>query len=198
MDRSSRGVFARLHAGLRAWCRGRNGWVRLPLVAYLGWFLVAHVVDPAYWSWCAPLNLGVHELGHVITRPFGQFIAIAGGSTVQCLLPVIGMGMFAYQRDWFAVPVALAWLGDNLANVSWYCADAQAMELPLVSIGGGDVIHDWNYLLDATGMLDHTALIAGMIRAAGLGCLAVGFAGSAYVVWMMIRPGSAEPAGAAP
>lgn len=177
-----------LHADLVDWCRGRHGWLRLPVVIYLGWFLIAHVRDPAYWSVAAPLNLGIHELGHVVTRPFGEFIMVAGGSFLQCLVPVIGVVMFARQRDWFAIPIAIAWLGDNVAYVAWYCADAVAEELPLVSLGGGDVIHDWHYLLDAMGLLDHTDAIAGLFRVTALGLLAVGFVGSAYVVWLMIRP----------
>ena len=42
----------------------------------------------------------------------------------------------------------------NLMNVSVYMADAWAMQLLLVSLGGGDeVIHDWNWLFTKLGLL---------------------------------------------
>jgi hypothetical protein len=185
---------ARLRAEIQEWCRGRNGWIRLPLVAYLGWFLWQHWADPACWSICAPLNLGVHELGHVVARPFGRTIMVAGGTLAQCGLPLVALAMFIRQRDWFAMPVAVVWLGDNLANVSWYCADAEAQQLQLVSVGGGgEVVHDWNYLLDAAGLLGHEAAIAAGLRVVALACMAAGWVGSGWVAWMMIRPRPAAP-----
>ena len=45
--------------------------------------------------------------------------------------------------------MVLWWIGQNFWNISVYVKDARSMELPLV--GGG--YHDWNYLLDAVGLL---------------------------------------------
>jgi hypothetical protein len=52
-----------------------------------------------------------------------------------------------------------------MLNVAVYAGDALALQLPL--IGGEDSIHDWNYMLDRTGMLKSTREIAGFIRLCG-------------------------------
>ena len=56
-------------------------------------------------------------------------------------------------------------IGESLLNVSVYAGDAVLMQLPL--LGGDDSIHDWNYLLDQLGLLNHASLISGLIHAAG-------------------------------
>ncbi len=64
--------------------------------------------------------------------------------------------------------VVLFWLGQNFINVSRYVKDAQAMNLPLVSIGGGDSIHDWNYILLKMNLLRHDRAIGNTLLGSGL------------------------------
>jgi hypothetical protein len=61
-------------------------------------------------------------------------------------------------------------------------ADARAQDLPLLSVGSGeDVIHDWNYLFGALGVLDHDIQIAGAVRFLGW----VGMIG--ITIWLLWR-----------
>ncbi len=47
-------------------------------------------------------------------------------------------------------------------------ADARAQELPLLTVGDTDnVIHDWNYLFSAFGVLNHDTQIAAFVRVLG-------------------------------
>ena len=94
------GVFL---SAAREWAAGRSATLRLLLWGYFVYAFVRHLGDPLYKSLFGALNLGVHELGHVIFSPFGQFLSIAAGSFVQCLVPGVSFFMFYRQRDFFAV-----------------------------------------------------------------------------------------------
>ena len=170
-----------------AWCVGRWWAVRVPLLLYFVVAWIGHAADPGYQSLFKGIDLGVHELGHYVFGPFGDVMAAWGGSLLQCLVPGIAMAMFLRQRDYFAITVALGWLGVNLFEVATYAADAVAMQLPLVTPGGGHPIHDWNYVLGALGWLRHTERIADIHRAGGHVAIAAGIAGGAWLCGKMLR-----------
>lgn len=89
---------------------------------------------------------------------------MAGGSIIQVAAPVIAGWLLYRQPDYFGVTVAGAWLASSLVNLSIYVADSRALELPLVSMGDGDVEHDWNFLLDHFNVLQYDLRIAAWIR----------------------------------
>jgi hypothetical protein len=135
--------------------------VALVAGAYFLWA----AVHPADWRMIDGFNLVMHEAGHVLFMFFGEFMTIAGGSLFQVLVPAIFAGYFCYHKKDFSSALMLFMVGESLLNVSVYAGDAVRMQLPL--LGGDDSIHDWNYLLEHAGLLGHTALIAGLLRASG-------------------------------
>ena len=174
------------------WCRGRSWVVRLPLWLYFVYTLSRHLggTEP-YRSIFDGINLGIHELGHVIFRPFGEFLTIAGGTIAQCLAPIAAGIVFHRQRDFFAITVAVCWLATNLWGVAVYVGDARALALPLVApgmgmmpAGDGPILHDWNHLLGVTGLLRHDQTIAFFLRGAALAVMSLGLAGGA---WLMVQ-----------
>lgn len=176
------------------WCTDRRFLVRAPALVYFLWVWVHHASRPMYRSVFGGLNLGVHELGHFVFGPFGDVIGALGGSLFQCLVPLVGMGMFLRQRDYFAVTVAWGWLATNFFEVSVYAADAVVMRLPLVTPGGGHPIHDWNYILGAMGWLRYTDQVAGWIRLAGHLSMLASLAGMAYLGSRMLTLAPETPA----
>lgn len=93
------------------------------------------------------VDLIAHEAGHLLFGYFGEFIMVIGGTLGQLLVPA-GIGIyFLLRRELFSSSVMLFWVGQNLLNISVYVKDAAVMELPLVNIGGGEGMHDWNWLL---------------------------------------------------
>lgn len=165
---------------------GKLWWPRLPLLVWMAWIWFHHATAPDYQPLLKGLNLGIHELGHMVFSPLGQFLTIAGGSILQCLVPVVGMAMFARQRDPFAILFAFGWLATNFFDVATYAADARAMELPLVSpFAGDEIIHDWNWLLEDLGWLAHDQTIAGLFRFAGHLCFALCLSGGGWTLWRM-------------
>lgn len=137
--------------------------------------LIVAIIASAYFFWCAydpfqwhlidGVNLVIHEAGHFVFRPFGEFMMIAGGSLFQVIMPALFVGYFLYLTKFYSAALVLFWVGESMLNVSIYAGDSLALQLPL--LGGEDTIHDWNYLLSALNLLPATAKIAGAIRLLG-------------------------------
>lgn len=121
--------------------------------------------DPTQWHLIDGVNLLIHEAGHIVFRPFGEFMMIAGGSLFQIIMPLLFVGYFAYHRKFYSAALVLFWVGESILNVSVYAADSLALQLPL--LGGSDSMHDWNYLLSSLNLLPATAKVAGTIRVLG-------------------------------
>ena len=128
------------------------------MLAYLAYVSYRTLTDPEYWNIFAGITLVVHEAGHVIFSPFGEMLGVAVGSIMQIATPLIAAALFLRQREYFGISVALAWLSMSLANLAAYIGDARSQDLPLVSMGSGDPIHDWHFILGRLGMLgdDHS------------------------------------------
>jgi hypothetical protein len=137
--------------------------------------LVVAVVASLYFFWCAydpyqwhlidGVNLVIHEAGHLIFSPLGEFMMIAGGSLFQVIMPALFVGYFAYHSKFYSAALVLFWVGESILNVSVYAGDSLVLQLPL--LGGEDSMHDWNYMLTSLNLLQATAKIAGVIRLLG-------------------------------
>jgi len=123
------------------------------LLAYLAYIAIRSLIDYEYGTIFAGLTLGVHEAGHVLFSPLGELPEVAGGSIMQVAAPIIVALVFLRKREYFGISVALAWLSLSLSNLATYIGDARNQDLPLVSLGSGDPIHDWHFLLGRFGML---------------------------------------------
>lgn len=147
------------------WGRGRWWVPRAALVSLLAWLGCDLLADTTAWNVFAPVNLGIHETGHVIFRLTGvQVLEIAGGTIAQIAAPLILIVSFFRQPDLFAPAFGTFWLGTNLCNISVYMADARARALPLVTVGGGKhIIHDWQFLLKKVGLLSWDTWLGNII-----------------------------------
>lgn len=177
------GVLARA----AAWAEGRNGWVRLPVLLWFAWIFARHLRDPEYQSLFGGLDLAIHEAGHIVFGPLGDFMGVAGGTILQLAAPLVSGVLFRRQRDWFGIAVAGCWLSINLFDVARYAGDARAQALPLVSPTSGDPIHDWGYMLGRLGMLHDDLAIARGIRALAVLTMLAGLVAGGWLVWRMLR-----------
>jgi hypothetical protein len=137
---------------------------RLALTLALALYGASYARDPSEGGLIDGVNLGIHETGHLVFGPFGEFIGFAGGTLMQLIMPLVFMGYFLRRRDRHAATVALWWVAQNLWNISVYVADARAEELPLV--GGGE--HDWAYMLGRLGWLARDTAIARGVYQTGI------------------------------
>jgi hypothetical protein len=135
------------------------------LVLYFLWI----ALDPMQGSFLDLVDLPIHETGHLLFRPFGEFIGIAGGSIFQVIFPAMFAGYFVWREQYYSAAIVLFWLGQSIINVWVYAADAVTMQLVLTSgmTGSEGGFHDWNYLLTRTGLIGSTKMVAGIIRTAG-------------------------------
>lgn len=109
----------------------------------------------------------VHEGGHVVFMPFGSFLHALGGTIIQLAVPLGFAGYFALQRHLPAAALCLFFFFENFLGIATYMADAHAMALPLVSLGSGEVTHDWDYMLSTLRLLHRDGQIAAVVRLAG-------------------------------
>jgi hypothetical protein len=182
---------ARTRADAQAWAAGRMWAPRALLLLYLTYAGYRHLTDSEYGSIFSGITLAIHELGHVLFGFLGEWLSVAGGSITQLAAPTAVALILLKQRDYFGVAVGGAWLSMSLSNLAVYVADARAEELPLYSLGGGDVVHDWNYLLGSVHLLPYDGWIGGLVRVMALTVLAGSVLLGTWLCAVMARKRSA-------
>jgi hypothetical protein len=142
---------------------------KLIFAALLTIYFIWIAYDPMQGSFLDNVDLPIHEFGHLLFRPFGEFMMVAGGSLFQIIFPAVFVAYFLWQGSLYSASVVLFWVGQSILNVWVYAADAIVMRLVLTSgfTGSEGGFHDWNYLLAVCGLLSSTNTVAGVIRFAG-------------------------------
>ncbi|MEE4357789.1 MAG: zinc ribbon domain-containing protein [Desulfococcaceae bacterium] len=149
----------------------------------------SNFVGESFWH---SVNLPFHEAGHIIFRPFGQFITSLGGTLGQLLMPLICMTVFLFHTgDAFAASVCLWWFAENFMDIAPYIADARAGVLPLLGGNTGQSspygFHDWEYILNETGLLRYDLTIARISYSLGTILMLLSFVWGAYLLWKQYR-----------
>ncbi len=153
----------------RPWVR-ITPFARIISLLFFGLFLyelvrdmgMPHLVDNAF--------MQIHAGGHALFRVFGLTAAVAGGTFLQLFVP-FALGLyFIRQRQPLGVTLCMFFFFEQCLPIARYMADAQAQQLPWMSIGRYEsLIHDWNYLFTQLGVLSFDTVIAGIVRS--IGCL---------------------------
>lgn len=136
--------------------------------------------------------LPIHEAGHVLFMPFGEFLTILGGSLFQVLLPLaIGAAFLLRQRDAFGAAVCLWWVGASLIDVAPYIWDSLNPQLILIGgHTGEDGPHDWIYLLERLGALKYAHAWGVAVHHFGTLVMLAGLAWGGLWLWQeRRRPG---------
>jgi hypothetical protein len=144
----------------------------------LGWFAFVRSTRVPFLSL---VDLGFHELGHMLAMWTPKLLYFAMGSITQIAVPLaLAAYFFLIKRDVVGGGLCLAWAGTSAQNVSIYVADAPYQLLPLI---GGK--HDWAFILGPAhlNMLASAHTIAGAVKVFGLLCLMAGFAACCWTAW---------------
>ncbi|TAK85592.1 MAG: hypothetical protein EPO20_11350 [Betaproteobacteria bacterium] len=115
--------------------------VLLAAIAFYGVRLA--MMDIPSWEMSSSLihlpMVPIHEFGHVVFRPFGEFVMLLGGSLFQIALPLVFGGIFLVKnRDPFAASVMLRWSAAAVTDVAPYIYDARAPQHVLLTGRTGD------------------------------------------------------------
>ncbi|HSW13371.1 MAG TPA: hypothetical protein VLI06_11065 [Solimonas sp.] len=120
------------------------------------------------------VDLAFHEFGHLLFRPFGEWMMFFGGSLFQCLVPLLLAGHFVFRQGQpFSAAVCLWWFGQNLIDLAPYIGDARALALPLVGEWSEEMAearefrHDWHNILLALDALHLDHALAGLAKFCG-------------------------------
>ena len=171
------------------WVRwGRNA-ISAALGGVVAWFaFIAHREVPVL-DW---FDLGMHEVGHMVTLFAPRMVMFLAGSVAQIAVPLALAWYFGFIRhDIAGGGFCLAWAGASAWDVSVYIADAPAQALPLI---GGE--HDWAYLLgrqgfDAIHLADE---IAGFVEYIGAVLAVVGIGWALWAAVAGLKKPQAVPA----
>lgn len=172
------------------WARGRWWQWRVPLLVFLAWDGQRHLNDPEAGGLFAGITFGVHEFGHLLFALFGEFMAIAGGSLNQVLIPIGTAFLFYHYRDFFGIAGAGTWLASSLLDLARYIGDARSFELDLVSFGENGQ-HDWAWLLGHLGVLAYDTRLAAVTRGIAVLVLVGSLLFGAWLCLKMWRPAPA-------
>lgn len=126
-----------------------------------------------------------HEAGHVVFMLFGEFIAVAGGTLGQLILPVILMVALLRKGDTFGGAIGLWLFGVSVLDVAPYVYDAKEPYLVLLGGHTGEQGgHDWIYLLSKLGLREYSQTLGRLIHVLGalIMLAALGWAG-----WLLVR-----------
>jgi hypothetical protein len=127
----------------------------------------------------------IHEFGHVLFMPFGEFLHLLGGSLFQVGLPLaFGAVLLLKNRDAFAAAVMLWWSGVEVMDVAPYVYDAWKPQLILLTGRTGDTgAHDFVDVLGDLGLLRRAQGIGYGVHHAGALVMGAALAWAGYIVW---------------
>jgi hypothetical protein len=126
-----------------------------------------------------------HEFGHIVFRPFGEFMHNLGGALFQAGLPLVLGGIFLVKnRDPFAAAVMLWWSAVAVMDTAPYVYDAQMPQHVLLTGRTGDTgAHDFIDVLGDLGLLGRAEAVGRLVHGFGVAVLIASFAWGAFVVW---------------
>src|SRR5258708_1757952 len=111
----------------------RPNYLKLIFAILLSVYFLSIAYDPMQGSFFDNVDLPIHEFGHLLFRPFGEFMMVAGGSLFQVIMPLIFFGYFFWKRQFYSEAIVSLWVGQSIFNVYVYAADAVVMQLVLTS-----------------------------------------------------------------
>ena len=129
--------------------------------------------------------LPIHEAGHILFMPFGEFMTILGGSLFQVLFPLIIAGALLWtNRDACGAAIGCWWASVSLIDVSPYIYDAKEPQLVLLGgHTGEDGPHDWIYLLDEFGKVDRSQVYGAWVHHLGTALMLLSLTAAAAALW---------------
>jgi hypothetical protein len=159
------------------------------LLALLWYGFKLAAMDIPSWAMASSLihlpMVPIHEFGHILFRPFGEFMMLLGGSLFQVTLPLVFAGVFLWKNeDPFAASVMLWWSAVAVMDVAPYMYDAQDPQHVLLTGRTGETgAHDFIDVLGDLGLLAKAQTVGYVVHRCGIAMLIAALAWGGYMVW---------------
>jgi hypothetical protein len=130
-----------------------------------------------------------HEFGHILFRPFGEFMMFAGGSLVQWLMPLAFLALFSLKnRDNLAASLMLWWCGTQWIDLAPYAWDAKMPQHVLLTGQTGDTgPHDYIEILGDLHLLRRAHEVAWVMHKLGLVLMLLAWIWGVYILWRQFQ-----------
>jgi hypothetical protein len=130
--------------------------------------------------------LPFHEFGHILFRPFGEFMMLLGGSLFQVMVPLMLGGYFLVKnRDPFAGALMLWWAAAAIVDTAPYIYDAwQPQHILLTGQTGETGPHDFIDTLGDLGLLHRAQPIGRGVHAFGAALMALALS---WAAWLLVQ-----------
>lgn len=127
-----------------------------------------------------------HEVGHLVFRPFGEFMMLLGGTIGQHAVCVgLGLLFLVRNRDPYAAALMLWVLGYSVLAMASYMFDAWNPQMTLLTGRTGDNgAHDWIDLFGDMGLLPRAQPIG---RAFHKLAYVVQFVAIGWAGWLVVK-----------
>ncbi len=112
-------------------------------------------------------DLIVHEAGHLLFSYLGEKAYLWGGTIFQLLVPLLLTASFVWRGHIAGTAFCAVAFFHNCLYVATYMSDALLLQLPLVTVGGGEAEHDWVRIFSDLGVLPHALQIGSAMRTFG-------------------------------
>ena len=86
---------------------------RHALLAFLAVYGFVIMRDPDYFGLLDNVDLAIHETGHLVFAPFGEWMTAFGGTLFQLVVPLTFVGYFLRRGEWFGGSVCLWWVAHD-------------------------------------------------------------------------------------
>ncbi len=171
---------------IEVWAKNK-WWPFYAVVGFVATIWLVTIILGAYPYVTFPIvlvNIGIHELAHIITSPLPEIVTAMSGSLFEILLPLLFAVYLFKRKEYFIAGVVGVWLMFSFYEVALYVSDAIEQALNLSSLqppfeAGIAIshIHDWNYVLSKLGILSASQNVASGLRIVGfaLGASALGW-----------------------
>ncbi len=140
-------------------------------------------------SFMHAILLPIHEAGHIIFMPFGEFMTVLGGSLFQILFPlIIAAALLWTNRDACGAAIGTWWASVSLIDLAPYIYDAKAPTLILLTgETGEDGPHDWIFLLGKFGKVQRSQVYGTWAHHLGVVLMLLSILAAAAVLWRWHR-----------
>ena len=157
----------------------------------LGWRY--YVMDMPSWAMAETFlhtaMVPFHEFGHLLFRPFGEFMTVLGGSLAQWLMPIGFLVLFLRRnRDPFTASLMLWWMGTQWIDLAPYAWDALVPQHVLLTGRTGDTgAHDYIDILGDLGLLKQAHAVARVMHEFGLAAMLAAWAWAGYLLSLQFK-----------